>query len=49
MTDKLPNRREIEAIIRTKLIELIRLCTKHGIRIETLMRGALDICDPEPL
>ena len=49
MTDNLPNRSDVEATIRTKLIELIRLSTERGIRIETLMREALDICDPEPL
>ena len=47
MTDKLPNRRDIEDLIRTKLIELIDLSVKHGIRIEILMREALDIADPE--
>ena len=47
MSDHLQTRRDIEAVIRTKLVELIRLSTEHGIRIETLMREALDLCDPE--
>jgi hypothetical protein len=47
MTDTAPTRRDIETLIREKLIELIRLGCKHGIRVETLMNEALDFCDPE--
>lgn len=48
MNDTLPSRRDIEAVIRVKLIELIRLASKHGIRIDALMREALYFCDAEP-
>ena len=44
MTDKLPNRREIEDLIRAKLIELIDLSVEHGIDIQTLIDDALHIC-----
>lgn len=47
MTDRLPNHRDIEAVIREKLIELVRLSAEHGIRIDTLMYEALDLCDVE--
>ncbi len=40
-------RRDIEALIRAKLIELIRLSCEHNIRIEWLMNEALEVCDPE--
>jgi hypothetical protein len=43
-----PNSRDIEATIRTKLIELTRLSAEHGIDIEGLMHDALAICDAEP-
>jgi hypothetical protein len=42
-----PSRREIETLIREKLIELIRLSSKHGIDIEGLMHDAIEFCDPE--
>ena len=45
---KSPERREAEAMIRAKLIELIHLATAHGIDIQALMHEALDHCDPEP-
>jgi hypothetical protein len=35
-------------MIRTKLVELIRLGAEHGINVETLMREALEFCDVEP-
>jgi hypothetical protein len=40
-------RRDIEALIRAKLIELIRLSCEHNIRIERLMHEALELSDPE--
>jgi hypothetical protein len=48
MNDITPTRRDIEAAIRTKLIELIRLSVQHGIDIERLIREAVDFCDPDP-
>jgi hypothetical protein len=47
MNESLPKRRDIEAMIRDKLIELIRLSADHGIRIDALMYEALDLCDVE--
>ena len=41
-------RQKIEAMIRLKLIELIRLAAQHDIRIDTLMYEALDCCDDDP-
>jgi hypothetical protein len=47
MIDNLSNRREIEDLIRAKLIELIELGMEHHIPVQTLMFQALDIADPE--
>ena len=41
-------RQEVKAMLKAKLIELIRLAVRHGIDIQTLMHEALDFCDPEP-
>jgi hypothetical protein len=41
-------RREVEAMIRAKLVELIQLAAEHGIDIQTLMHKTLARCDPEP-
>jgi hypothetical protein len=40
--------RTAEDLIRTKLIELIRLGSEHGIPIEHLMYEALKLADVEP-
>jgi hypothetical protein len=47
MTDNLPKRREIEDLIRAKLIALIELSVEHRIDIMTLIFDALHIADPE--
>ena len=47
MTDKLPHVREIEDLIRAKLIELIELGMEHHIPVHTLMFEALDIADAQ--
>jgi hypothetical protein len=38
---------DTEAVIRAKLVELIRLCADHGINFERLAREAIDFCDAE--
>jgi hypothetical protein len=48
MNDISPNSIDIEATIRSKLIELIRLSAEHSINIDKLMYDALDFCDSEP-
>jgi hypothetical protein len=48
MNDTLPSRSDIEALIRSKLIVLIRLSSERGIRIAALMHEALEHCDAEP-
>ena len=48
MSATLPKPSDIEALIRSKLIELVRLGSEHGIRIEALMREAIELCDAEP-
>ena len=40
-------RQKVEAMIRAKLIELVRLAAQHDISIDTLMYEALDLCDAE--
>jgi hypothetical protein len=40
--------RPAEGEIYNKLVVLIRLGARHGIRIDTLMHQALDRCDAEP-
>jgi hypothetical protein len=47
MGKQLLSRQEAEAFIRAKLIELVRSCVEHGIKIDTLMYDVLDQCDPE--
>ena len=42
------DRRTTEDLIRTKLIELIRLGAEYGIRIEGLMYEALEFADADP-
>jgi hypothetical protein len=37
-----------EALIYDKLVQLIRLCAAHGIRVEPLMTRAIEDCDAEP-